>query len=289
MNLRTIDLDTVRALIVAHDLGGYGKAAARLGRTPSAISLQMKRLQEDLGAEVFRKSGRQVELTEAGEIVLRVGRRMLALNDELLHTIQGASLAGTVRLGCSQDFAEVVLPQALSQFSKYYPLVQMEVRIEGNAALVEAIETEQLDVALVVGHADRPSAEVLGELDLVWIRGRQFSAPDREPLPLVLLGPQCAFRKQAIRSLDRAGIRWRIAAVSPSLAGIWASALGGLGVTARSALGLPAKLVSAAQMFDLPQLGSFPATLHMRQNDTSESSFRLRALIREAVARTLRP
>jgi DNA-binding transcriptional LysR family regulator len=165
----------------------------------------------------------------------------------------------------------------------------MEVRIEGNAALVEAIETEQLDVALVVGHADRPSAEVLGELDLVWIRGKQFSAPDREPLPLVLLGPQCAFRKQAIRSLDRAGIRWRIAAVSPSLAGIWASALGGLGVTARSALGLPAKLVSAAQMFNLPQLGSFPATLHMRQNDTSESSSRLRALIREAVARTLHP
>src|SRR5579863_9756661 len=228
MDLANLALDTLRTLIVANDLGGYGQAAVRLGRTPSAISLQMKRLQEDVGATLFRKIGRRIELTEAGETVLRYGRRMLALNDELLDTIRGASLAGSARLGFSQDFADTVLPTVLSQFTKLYPLVQIELRIEGNAALVEAVEKGELDLALAVGQADRPSALVLGRLDLVWIAGQEFLRRNGQPLPLVLLGPQCAFRREAIQRLDHAGVPWRIAAVSPSLAGLWASAIGGL-------------------------------------------------------------
>jgi DNA-binding transcriptional LysR family regulator len=287
MNLTNLDLDTLRTLIVANDLGGYGQAAVRLGRSPSAISLQMKRLQEDVGATLFRKNGRRIVLTEAGEIALRYGRRMLTLNDELLDTIRGASVAGSVRLGFSQDFAETILPAVLSQFTKLYPLVLMEVRIEGNAALVEAVEKDQLDLALAVGHADRPTAQLLGELGLVWIADREFSVRSDQPLPLVLLGPQCAFRKEAIEKLDQARIPWRIAAVSPSLAGLWASAMGGLGITARTSLGLPANLVSGNALLNLPPLGSFPVTLHARSKVTSESVERLRAIIIDAVAETL--
>jgi len=287
--MTNLDLDTLRTLIVANDLGGYGQAAVRLGRTPSAISLQMKRLQEDVGATLFRKEGRGVALTEAGEIVLRLGRRMLAMNDELLDTIRGASLAGHVRLGFSQDFAETVLPDVLSQFTKLYPLVQMELRIEGNAALVEAVEKGQLDLALVVGQAERPTAEVLGELELVWIAGDEFSRRSDQPLPLVLLGPQCAFRKEALQKLDQGKIPWRIAAVSPSLAGLWASALGGLGITARSSLGLPARLTWDKVMFDLPELTTFPVTLHAQPNATNEGVERLRAITREAAIASLRP
>ncbi|NYF81000.1 LysR substrate-binding domain-containing protein [Granulicella arctica] len=287
MNLVNFDLDTLRTLIVASDLGGYGQAASRLGRTPSAISLQMKKLQEDAGATLFRKQGRGIALTEAGEIVLRYGRKMLALNDELLDTVQGASLAGTIRLGFSQDFADTVLPTVLSQFTKLYPLVQMEVRIEGNAALVEAIEKDQLDLALAVGQADRPTAQVLGNIELVWIAGQEFAKREGQQLPLVLLGPQCAFRKEAILKLDQAGVPWRIAAVSPSLAGLWASAIGGLGITVRSSLGLPAKLVWDKAMFDLPKLSSFPVTLHTQQKVMSAGVERLYAIVSEAVSRQL--
>lgn len=287
MNMANLDLDTLRTLAVASDLGGYGQAAQRLGRTPSAISLQMKRLQEDVGANLFRKNGRGVALTETGEIVLRFGRRMLAINDELLDTIRGASLAGHVRLGCSQDFAETVLPEVLSQFTKLYPLVQMEVRIEGNAALVEAVQKNQLDIALAVGQADQPTAEVLGNIELVWIAGQEFTSRVDQPLPLVLLGPQCAFRKEAIQKLDDAKMPWRIAAVSPSLAGLWASAIGGLGITARSSLGLPAKLVWDKAMFDLPKLPAFPVTLHTQSSEMSDGVERLRMIIRDSVAGVL--
>jgi DNA-binding transcriptional LysR family regulator len=281
-----LDLDTLRTLAVAHDLGGYAQAAARLGRTPSAISLQMKRLQSDVGAPIFRKAGRGVALTEAGEIVLRYARRMLTLNDEMLDTVRGAALVGRIRIGVSQDFAESVLPPALSRFTKLYPLVQLEVRIEGNGALVEAIDKDDIDLALVVGHAHRPTAIPLGDIQLVWIAGREFVRRE-EPLPLVVLGPQCVFRKQAIDQLDAAGHPWRIAAVSPSLAGLWALGLAGLGVTVRSALGIPKALISGRTLFDLPSLGAFPATMHTPKGRLSPGVERMRDILRDIATRTL--
>jgi DNA-binding transcriptional LysR family regulator len=287
MQRTNLDLDTLRTLVLAYDLGGYGHAATRLGRTPSAISLQMKRLQTDVGATMFRKNGRAVALTEAGEIVLRYARRMLALNDELLDTVRGASLVGRVSVGVSQDFAESVLPAALSQFTKLYPLVQMDVRIEGNVALVDAVEQGELDLALAVGQAHRATGVTVGALDLVWIAGQDFAPRGGQPLPLVVLGPQCAFRKEAVRVLESAQMPWRVAAVSPSLAGLWATAVAGLGVTVRSAMSLPSTLVWGKSLFDLPALGAFPVTIHAPASGSSAGAERLRAILTDVVSRTL--
>jgi LysR substrate binding domain len=181
-----------------------------------------------------------------------------------------------------------MLPDVLAQFAALYRLVQMEVRIEGNAALVDAVDKGDLDLALAVGHADRPTAETIGALDLVWIAGRDHAPPARRPLPLVLLGPQCAFRKVAIARLDEAGVAWRLAAVSPSLSGLWASALGGLGVTARSAIGLPRGLIWRPRLFGLPALGAFPVTLHTRRPLAGAAVDRLSAIVR-AVANAALP
>jgi len=287
MTLPNLDIDTLRTLVVANELGGYGEAAARLSRTPSAISLQMKRLQRDVGAPLFRKRGRGVALTEAGEIVLDYAKRILALNDELLDTVRGASLRGGVRLGFSQDFADEILPTVLARFSALYPLVTVELRIDGNAALVDAIEKNQLDLALAIGHDEKKTAEVVGSLDLVWIAGTEFILRREQALPLVVLGPQCAFRKAAIRALDDAGVPWRVAAVSPSVTGAWAAARGGLGVTVRSALGLPASLSHGKSMFGLPALGEFPVTLHARRGASSDGVRRLREIVRNAVSELL--
>lgn len=282
-----LDLDLLHTLRVAVDLGGFAPAADRLGRTPSAISLQMKRLQQAVGAPLFRKEGRGLAPTEAGVVVLRYARRMLALRDELLDTVRGAAAVGSVRLGCTQDFAESVLPVVLSRFAELYPLVQMEVRIEGNAALAEAVGKGDLDMALTVGQAQRPTAEVIGEVPLVWIAGEAFGRRDG-PLPLVMLGPQCIFRQSALSSLDAARIPWRIAATSPSLAGLWASARGNLGVTARSGLGVPAGMIASTRLFDLPPLGRLAVSLHRRPGDHGEASARLAALLGDAAAHALR-
>lgn len=277
-----LDLDTLRTLAVAQDLGGLAQAAARLGRTPSAISLQMKRLQDHLGVPIFRKRGRGLTLTEAGEVALKYARRILAMHDELLDTMQGANLAGHIRIGCPQDFSSI-LPAVLSQFRSLYPRMQVELFIEGNAALADRIEKGQIDLAVIIGHEDRARAQTLGQLDLVWVAFSAFEPTQGRPLPLAVLGPQCAFRKCAEQHLEAANIAYRIAATSPSLHGLWAALLGGLGVTARTALNLPQGLVSASSLYNLPPLGRLPITLHRGAHGDSVATRHMASLLTEAL------
>ena len=281
--LTNLDLDTLRTLTVTHDLGGLAQAAEHLGRTPSAISLQMKRLQDDIAMPLFRKRGRGLALTEAGEVALTYARRMLALNDELLDTMQGANLAGHLRIGCPQDFASI-LPSVLSHFALLYPRMQIELRIEGNAALADAVEKSQIDLAVVIGHEGRSSAHKVGELEIVWIASSTFTPSPDQPLPLAVLGPQCAFRKCAIHRLEAQNKPHRIAATSPSLDGLWAALLGGLGMTARTALNLPEGLVSAESPHNLPSLGCLPVTLHRSAQSSGVATERMASLLTTALA-----
>jgi DNA-binding transcriptional LysR family regulator len=281
--LTNLDLDTLRTLTVTHDLGGLAQAAEHLGRTPSAISLQMKRLQDDLAMPLFRKRGRGLALTEAGEVALTYARRMLALNDELLDTMQGANLAGHLRIGCPQDFASM-LPSVLSHFALLYPRMQIELRIEGNGALADAVEKSQIDLAIVIGHEGRSAAQKVGELEIVWIASSTFAPSPDQPLPLAVLGPQCAFRKCAIHRLEAQNKPHRIAATSPSLDGLWAALLGGLGITARTALNLPEGLVSAESPHNLPSLGCMPVTLHRSAQSSGVAPERMASLLTTAVA-----
>jgi DNA-binding transcriptional LysR family regulator len=199
----------------------------------------MKRLQRDVGATLFRKKRRSLALTETGEIVLRYGRRMLELNDEVLDTARGASLAGTVRLGCAQDFTETIL-QVLLHFTKLYPLVQIEVRIDKHVSLARAVENKQLDLTLTLGFSELRDAPAIGELPLIWIAGSQFARRAEQPLPLILFDAPCFIRERNIDALDKAGIPWRIAVVSASVAGLWAAASAGLVVTVQTDLELKA-------------------------------------------------
>lgn len=281
-----LDLDTLRTLVVAHDRGGLAQAAEHLGRTPSAISLQMKRLQQDLGVVIFRKRGRGLSLTEAGEIALSYARRMLVLNDELLTTMQGAKVAGHVRVGCPQDLASM-LPAVLSHFASLYPRTQIELHIESNTALLDAIGKARLDLALIIGHEAHENAQPVGQLDVVWIASATFCPPHKLPLPLAVLGPQCVFRRRALQHLEAANIPSRIAANGVSLTGLYAALLGGLGVTARTALSLPEGLVSAESLFGLPALGSLPVSLHRHPSSNSVTAQRMASLLTKAFELTL--
>lgn len=283
-----LDLDTLRTFSVTHDLGGLAQAADHLGRTPSAISLQMKRLQEDLGTSLFRKRGRGVALTEAGEVALTYARRILAIHDEFQDSMQGAKLAGNIRIGCAQDFAPV-LPSVLTHFASLYPRMQVELFIEGNASLADAIEKGRIDLAIVIGHEDRATAQTLGRIDLVWIASTALAPPQKQHLPLAVLGPQCAFRRCAIERLESSGIPYRIAANSPSLDGLWAALLGGLGVTARTEHNLPDGLISAGSLYGLPPLGQVPVTLHRNSRSDGVAVNRMAALLSQSLQSILFP
>jgi DNA-binding transcriptional LysR family regulator len=208
------------------------------------------------------------------------------MHDELQDTMQGAQLAGHIRIGCAQDFAPI-LPSVLSHFASLYPRMQVELFIEGNAALADAIEKGRIDLAIVIGHEDRATAQTVGQIDLVWIASSAFAPPQEQPLPLAVLGPQCAFRKCAIQHLEATAIPYRIAANSPSLDGLWAALLGGLGVTARTALNLPEGLMSAGSLYGLPSLGQVPLTLHRNSHSDGVAVDRMAALLSQSLQLTL--
>ena len=139
----------------------------------------------------------------------------------------------------------------------------------------------------MIGHDDRPAAQMIGQLDLVWIASSTFEPPKGAPLPLAVLGPQCAFRKRAIQHLETAAIPYRIAANSPSLDGLWAALLGGLGVTVRTALNVREGLVSASSLCSLPPVGSLPVTLHRNAHSNGIAADRMASLLTEAIDRVL--
>lgn len=265
----TFDLDILRSFVAGVDLGSFGRAADRLGRSTSAVSAQLKKLEEQAGVPLLRKDGRGLALTDAGETMLAYARRLLDLNDQASRAVRGAELQGTVRLGLQEDFGEMLLPRVLGRFARTHPKVRIEARVARNSDLLERIALGQLDLALAWDHDARlPQAQRLAELPMCWIGPAQPApVPDSDGvLPLAAFEPPCLFRSCATDALDRAGIPWLAAFTSPSLAGLWAAVSAGLGLTVRTPLGLPATVRALKPgEHGLPDLPSISLSLYRTQ------------------------
>nr|WP_277403569.1 LysR substrate-binding domain-containing protein [Achromobacter insuavis] len=270
----TFDLDVLRSFVAGVELGSFGRAADRLGRSTSAVSAQLKKLEEQAGVPLLRKAGRGLTLTDAGETMLAYARRLLELNDQASVAVRGTRLQGRVRLGLQEDFGEILLPHVLGQFARAHPQVRIEARVARNAELLERVAAGELDLALAWDHdAARPHGVRLAELPLCWIgpavTDPAGAAPARDAdgaLPLVAFEAPCLFRSRATDALDRAGIAWTAAFISPSLAGLWAAASAGLGLMVRTPLGLPAGLrVLAPGEQGLPSLPPLSLSLYHAQ------------------------
>jgi DNA-binding transcriptional LysR family regulator len=264
MSKTHLDLDVMRSFAAGIELGSFAKAADRLGRSTSAVSAQLKKLEDQAGTPLLRKSGRGMALTEAGEVMLGYARRLLELNDEAVTAVRGVQLQGRVRLGLQEDFGESVLPEVLGRFKRAHPRLRVEVQLARNAALLQALHAGRLDLALAwETDLASPYAEHVHTLPMRWIVAGDDQAgmlhAAGEPVPLVVLEAPCLMRTAATQALDHAGVAWRIAFTSPSLAGTWAAVKAGLGVSVRTPLGLPADVraldAREAGLPSLPQLG----------------------------------
>jgi len=295
MPLRTnLDMDVLRSFVMGFELGSFARAADRLGRSQSAISTQLRKLEEQVGQVLVQKSGRGLALTTAGEILFGHAKRILELNDEAVDMLQDAAVEGWVRLGLPQDFAESVLSAVLGRFARAHPKVRVEVRAEGTIALVERIAKGDLDLALAWGDpSGTPHAERVAELPFAWIARPDWQGTaslGSEPLPLIAFEPPCMFRAAGIAALDQAGIPWRLAFTSPSLAGLWAAAEAGLGVTLRTRIGMPPALrVVEPASVGLPPLPSLPLSLIEAEAEPPALVKRLAEILRDTVAEAMTP
>jgi len=251
-----LDMDVLRTLVVAIDMGGFARAANRLGRSQSAVSLQMKKLEDQVGKTLFRKSGRGLALTDAGDVVLGYARRILEINDEAVAAARGIAREGSVRVGIPQDLAEKWLPIVLRQFHAQFPETHLEIRVGRNRELRELVSQGHLDLALVFGELVQRAEEacVLAELPMVWV-GKTGSFRDAtRPLSLALLDNPCMFRQAGIDALDQTEQNWRIGFTTPSLSILWAAVGSGLGISVRTPIGIPDTLEILSDDRGLPEL-----------------------------------
>ncbi|WP_422366044.1 LysR family transcriptional regulator [Pelagibius sp.] len=257
--IASFDIDALRAIVMATDLHSFASAAVQLGRSQSAISMQLKKLEQQVGTQLFVRKGRGLVPTEAGEALVAYARRIVALNDEAATTLGVAVSKATVRLGLPQDFFEDVMPATLTAFSRTHRDAHVEVQAGPNHLLADEVAAGRLDVAITLC---KPRAGAQGELlcrlPMRWIAHRSHAKLVEEaPLPLVLFSHPCHFREAALTSLDRQRRRWRVAVTTPSLPGIWASLRTKLGIAVRTVHGLPKDMVCIhrdAGLPDLPQI-----------------------------------
>ena len=257
MRRLTFDLDVLRSLVLGIELGSFAKASERLGLSTSAVSAQLKKLEDQVDIPILSKSGRGMVLTPAGETLFSYAKRLLELNDEAVSALRGVELQGSVRLGLQEDFGERLLTESLGCFARAHPRIRVEAQVSRNAELLDLVRSGRLDLALAWDSgSNTPFSQFVAELPMCWI-GREDRAcvGNNGPLPLVAFEAPCIMRSSATNALDHAAIPWRFAFTSPSLSGIWAAVGAGLGITVRTRAGLPSHLHVLKGMPALPKIG----------------------------------
>ena len=228
-----LDTELLRTFVAIAETGSFRAAAKRVYRTPSAVSMQIKKLEDTLGRSLFLREGRHVTMTADGETLLGYGRRMLNLNDEAVARFVTPAVEGCVRLGAPDDFGTRFLPNILTRFAAVHAAVDVEVRLEPSETLLERLDEGGLDLTLITanrGETPKRNGEVLFTEALVWTGLRGGIAWERKPLPLALATHGCPWRHAALTALDRAGKAYRIAYGSPHCAGQQAAMLADLAI-----------------------------------------------------------
>ena len=273
----SLPTELLRSFVEVVDVGTMLKASERVFLTPSAVSLQIKRLEEIVNAPLFFRDKRKLTLTTAGETLLGYARDMLALNDEAINVLAGDRATGPIRVGMVEDFARTVLVGSLKRFSQLNPDAQIHLRVCGSLELRELIEVGRLDIALCVRLPSE--AGVMATRAVHWFGAEALL--ERPVLPLALLEAPCLFRAQALAALQGAGIAHEIAIETASISALHAAVVSGLGVTSRTA-GFMADDQQALRISSLPDLPSMGYCL-LQSATASPSSAALKSILLQAI------
>lgn len=270
-----LDPDQLASFVAVAEAGGFSEAAARVHRTQSAVSMQIKRLEERLGRTLFERSVRGARLTPAGELLLPHARAILRAHREALALFEGDAVRGRVVVGAPDDYAATFLPASLGRFADTHPGVEVELRVAPSSELVPALaRPDGPDLALVTAGSGERAATILRREPLVWVTAEGHDLARRDPLPLALFHPGCAFRRAALSALAEAGRRYRIAYTSVSLSGVIAAVKSGfaVGVLLRASLvpGL-AVLGPADGLPELPAMAIALVRAEGRANGAAEA------------------
>ncbi|MEI9891706.1 MAG: LysR substrate-binding domain-containing protein [Caulobacteraceae bacterium] len=269
--------DLLRSFAAIVDSGSMLRATEKVFLTQSALSLQMKRLEDQVQAPLFHRDGRRLSLTPAGGTLLVFAREILAANDRAVSSLNGDMLAGPARVGMVQDFAETLLSSVLSQFSQLNPEAQLQMRVGGTLELLDLLRSDRLDVVLGMGSEDDPAS--LRTAPMRWLGDPGLTLT--EVLPLAVLERPCRFRDAALAALDAAGRPYRILLETPSLSVLRACVDSNLAITCRTEV-FSSRVIGAGEGASLPSLPKVAYVRHTR-GEPHPTIGRLAELISAAV------
>jgi len=247
----------LRTFVAIVDTGSFTKAAAKVNLTQPAVSLHVKRLEEQLTRKLFERDARGVVLTQDGETLLGFARKILALHGEAENAFAGAELAGRVRLGAPEYFDSKVLTMLVAHFAQRHPGVELDIKIALGPDIKTAIEGGELDVGIVNSEPGQSGGPLLGQDNRIWVAAAAYSHIPGKPLPLVLFPHSCEWRKLATGLLDEQGIAWSAVLTSGGVTGLVAGIEAGLGISVFPEKGLPATMQNVGTLLSLPALPAF--------------------------------
>lgn len=259
---RTLDLTALRSFVAVADLGGITRAAGAVHLTQSAVSMQVKRLEEALGQQLFDRSGRGVTTTTAGEQLLGYARRMLALNDEAWARLTAQEFEGEIVLGVPHDVIYPNMPGVLKRFAAEFPRMKVQLISSATRSLREMLDRGSCNLILTTESAPAPGGERLIEVPLVWVGACGGNTWRQRPLPVAFCA-QCIFRSGAVRALENADIAWETTVAAEVDNAVFAAVSADLAISAM----LEGSLPPGTEVIDhggaLPELSATQICLYM--------------------------
>ena len=225
-----LDLDQLQSFCAIADCGSFTEAARRVHKTQSAVSMQIKRLEDRLGDALFVRDGRTVTLTEQGEALYAKARRMLRLNAEIIDLFSSEDLAGSIRFGVPDDYAVRLLPVILSSFQRTHPKIAVDVRCRPSGELLEGMKAGGYDLIVFTQGVRQEFGELFRTERMFWVASQGGHALGLDPLPLACGSVNCVWRDNALDILNRIGRDYRIAYISSNATAISSAVLADLAV-----------------------------------------------------------
>lgn len=284
---RNLDLTALRSFVAVADTGGVTRAAGLLNLTQSAVSMQLKRLEDSLDTQLLDRSGRGVALTPSGDQLLSLARRVLDLNDEIYRRMTSTDYEGEIVVGVPHDIVYPVIPRVLQRFAKAYPRMKVQLQSSFTRSLKDSYAKGAADLILTTEIGADPGAETLASRRLVWMGARGGQAWRSRPLRIAF-EERCFFRDQAQRALDTAGIPWEMAVHSDATRTIEATISADLAVNAMLEGTHPVHLEPVDHGGALPVLNTFKINMYHSELGKGPAVAEFAQLLRQEMRDPLR-
>ncbi|WP_321957801.1 LysR substrate-binding domain-containing protein [Paraburkholderia bannensis] len=258
--MKKLDLDVLEMVVAVAESGSFAQGAQAVHRSPSAVSMQIKALEEVMGKPLFRRDTRNVSTTEEGATLVDYGRRMLSMREEAWASVVRPEIKGRITIGIPDDYISSLLPQVLGKFAATHPRVDIRVMGLPSSAIVPMLKDNSIDLACLT-KVKGVSGELIRYESIIWTGSMKRRVWEERPLPLAVFAHGSTARDLAVRALQSASIKYRMSYESPSFLGLLSMVDAGLAVAPLARCSIPAHLVQLTPNDGLPELGELEVVL----------------------------